>query len=146
MRWMLLALLSAGCFPGMAPGPKDATFEAGDDCLVFFYRDELFSGSAVSAKIYDDGKRIGNVPSGSFFVYRTEAGTHEFSADNSTRRVKCSAGKYVYVKVTAEPGVGMADFTLAIDKDDGRAAVGTLDYLVLREKGAPAKKKGPPSR
>jgi hypothetical protein len=111
--WLMLLVLT-GCM--MRQGVAPASITASDECLIFFYRDSQFTGSIVTARIYDSGVKIGELTNGSYFSYKATPGEHHLHAGGSgSRGIMCKPGEVFYVRAEVRVGFLAANFQLSLE-------------------------------
>lgn len=140
-----LSLLIAGCAtPMVVPVDKQASVAPKIDphkAQVYFMRDSAFVGCARGIFIADNGKRIGGVNSGTYFLYQASPGIHVFSVEdwlakqNPSRTLHVAAGKKYYLKGSLQMGFWDAQPKIEIvAPEEGEAAIHELTYATLDTK------------
>ena len=109
-----------------------------DKGLIYFYRPSSYFGAMLGFRIYDNGKRIGSLQSGSYFFYWAEPGEHLFSTETesrTTRLINVEGGKVYYVMCKVEMGIFVAapSFTI-VSAGEGESGVRQCRYGILPEK------------
>ena len=106
----LLILVTCLVLAGCAAMPKRGEFTKGgaapsmaaDDSygLVTFLRESAFIGGGISYYIHEDGRKIGALRSGTWFMHRAVPGQHTYSAETEAKdfvTINVEAGKNYYV-------------------------------------------------
>jgi hypothetical protein len=108
---------------------------------VYFMRDKAFVGVMRGIYVADNGKRIGGLNSGTYFLHQTAPGTHIFSVEDwlagedPSRTLKVSAGKKYYLKAGLQMGFWDAQPRIEIvAHEEGEAAISELAYATLNSK------------
>jgi Protein of unknown function (DUF2846) len=74
---------------------------------IVFFRPGSMVGAAIRCTVREDGKMIGRMGSGDYFVHTAEPGTHAFSAETEAKDVvtlETEAGETYYVKCKIAAG------------------------------------------
>jgi hypothetical protein len=105
--------------------------------LVIFYRERHFTGGGMGHDIKDNGKKIGGLSNGSYFVYQAAPGAHHFTAATEVTEEKVTAvvaGKTYYIRGEVQMGimVGRPHLT-AVTNEEGSAAIQKLRRVRLKE-------------
>ena len=118
-----------------APSKPDRP-EAGKG-LVIFYRERHFTGGGMGYDIKDNGKKIGGLSNGSYFVYQAAPGDHHFTAATEVTEEKVIsvvAGKTYYVRGEVQVGIVMGRPHLTeVTNDECSSAIRKLRRVKLRE-------------
>lgn len=134
MRFLIFVVLLVTSWPALAQSSQPAS----RSCSAFFYRDRLFVGSLITAKISEEKSTVGVLSGGSYFVHEVEPGAHTFAVGRRTRTITCRNGEAHYLRLSPVSGLIFARFVLTIEPDDGPAAI---DGLKESTGVAPSKKK-----
>ena len=106
--------------------------------LIYIYREKEDFGCLRGIYVTADGKRIGGLNSGSYFVYEADPGDVAISvenwlSDNPTRKIHVEAGKKYYLKGSLKLGILDASPHIEIVNDaEGEASIGSLTYATLK--------------
>lgn len=146
---VLSALVAAFLFTGCAtPMVANLTKHKGhyqssgnlNKALVYIYREGSFVGSLRGLYIDADGRRVGALNSGTYFVYEADPGTVTISiedrlGENPSRTLNAEAGKRYYIKGGIKMGLWDADTVItSVTEEEGRGAVDQLVYATMKEK------------
>lgn len=108
--------------------------------LICIYRESEFMGSLRGIYINADGKRIGALNSGTYFVYEADVGEIVISVENwlgknPSRVIKVEAGKSYYLKAGIKMGGWDAvPYINIVAKEEGEGAIQELVYATMKEK------------
>lgn len=111
-----------------------------DKAFLYIYREGELTGSVRGLYIDVNGKRVGALNSGTYFVYATTPGETTISIENRlgqppTRTFVAEAGKNYYVKGGIKMGLWDAQpYINLIVPEEGEGAVQQLVYATMREK------------
>lgn len=104
--------------------------------LVIVYRERHFTGGGVSYKVYDNGRRIGGLPNGAYFVYQATPGMHKFTASTEVTDEKplmVEAGKTYYVRGEVQMGVLIGrPHLIIVDKQEAEGAIKELHRVKMK--------------
>ncbi|HYA43842.1 MAG TPA: DUF2846 domain-containing protein [Syntrophobacteraceae bacterium] len=131
----------AGCAaPYVVPLKEHASYTAPGDPnkgIVFIYRESSMMGVLRGIYIKANGKRVGALNSGTYFVYQADPGPVTFAAEDwiqgdRTRTLDVEAGKQYYIRGTLSPGVPDVEPRIEIVNDnEGKEAIKGLRYSTL---------------
>ena len=105
---------------------------------VYIYRDAEFLASARGIYIAANGKRVGALNSGTYFIYEAKPGNLVLAAENSlekpvTRTMTISPGKKYFIQGSFKSGFWDVIPNLTImNNNEGEAAIQSLKYSVLK--------------
>lgn len=113
--------------------------ESSNKGFIYIYREWSYEASLRGVFITADGKRIGGVNSGTYFVYETEPKTVVISCENwlgkdPARTITVEPGKSYYLKVDLK--IGFLDTSpriTIVSQEEGEQAVRDCKYRTLRE-------------
>lgn len=142
---LTLSLFVAGCATPMAVSvDKQASAPVKVDprkAQVYFMRDQAFVASLRGIFVTDNGKRIGGLNSGTYFLYQATPGTHVFSVEDwlagqdPSRKMTVAAGRKYYLKGSLQMGFWDAQPRIEIvAPEEGEAAISELTYATLSTK------------
>ncbi|MGA2400608.1 MAG: DUF2846 domain-containing protein [Syntrophobacteraceae bacterium] len=138
---MLFVSFLSGCATPMAVPLKDqgkyASVRDPNKGLIFIYRESSTAGLLRGIYIKANGKRVGALNSGTYFVYEANPGPVTFAAEDwihgdRTRTIDIEAGKEYYIRGTLTMGVPDAEPHIEIVNDiEGKAAIEGLKYSTI---------------
>ena len=145
LKLVLCLLLFTGCATSMVAsltkhGSHYVPTNNSDIGLIYIYRESEFTGSLRGVYIDANGKRIGALNSGTYFVYETTPGETVVSVENwlgkdISRTLQVEAGKSYYVKGGVKMGLWDAvPYINLIVAEEGAGAVQNLVYATMKEK------------
>ena len=108
--------------------------------LIYFYRDSEFIASLRGIYIDVNGKRVGALNSGTYFVYEAAPGETVVSVENrlgkdTSRTIQVEAGQSYYVKGGLKMGLWDAvPYINLIAKEEGQGAIHDVVYATMKEK------------
>lgn len=108
--------------------------------LIYIYRDSSYIGSLRGLYIDGDGKRIGALNSGTYFVYETDPGERVIAVENwlgkaPYRVINVESGKRYYVKAGITMGIwDAAPFINIVVDEEGEGAISSLVYATMKQK------------
>ena len=107
---MLLLAVAVLSLIGCGPVPTRADYSYMDtapiiepdeeSAVIYFFRESAFIGGGISYFVVEDGKNIGMLKSGSYFIHKTTPGMHTYSAETEAKTfltLNTDAGKKYYV-------------------------------------------------
>ncbi len=110
MKKLLILLVCCAFLAGCGAMPKKGEFVEGgtppvlqadgESALITFLRESAFVGGGVSYYIYEDGKVIGALKSGTWFLHKASPGQHTYMAETESKSIvslTLEAGKNYYV-------------------------------------------------
>ncbi|MFC4270217.1 DUF2846 domain-containing protein [Sneathiella chungangensis] len=121
---LIAFLVLVGC---SASGPlyterNNINTPAPGKALVYVYRIDTIIGSGVSAHLLDDGKDVGAVNVGGYFVYEADPGVHtlftETTGIDEPTKIEMVAGQTYYLRIDYEPGTWTGTFTVKLLLED----------------------------
>jgi len=104
---------------------------------IYFYREQKFAhirGMYITA----NGKRIGAMNNGTYFVYLVSPGTYVFSiedwlGDDPSRKINVKAGESYYIRGKFEIGVWDVQPRIMIaNSTEGESVIRNLKYATLK--------------
>lgn len=90
----------AAATPTAAPAIAEAVAGGGTGTVIFF-RPSKFVGAAIGFKVRENGKELGKLRNGKYFVLQVPAGTHQYDVQGETKNVltlEVEAGQTYYVQ------------------------------------------------
>ncbi len=118
------------------PEPYSPSEETGKG-IIYIFREEQFVGSARGIYINANGKRIGGLNSGTYFVYEAKPGKVTISIDHPTgkdpaRNFNLQPGQSYFLRAGLKLGLLEADpFLGVVSEEEGKKVVSGLTYAVL---------------
>jgi hypothetical protein len=138
---LLFAAFLSGCATPMAVRLKEqGKFTSTRDPnkgLVFIYRESSMVAVLRGIYIKANGKRVGALNSGTYFVYEASPGPVTFAAEDwiqgdRTRTIDVEPGKEYYIRGTLSLGVPDIEPRIEIVNDtEGKEAIKGLKYSTL---------------
>ena len=108
-----------------------------DKGLVYIYREKWLFGTVRGVYVQANGKRIGAVNSGTYFVYLADPGKNVFSVENQmgeerSRSLNVEAGKTYYLRINLTTSLLDVEPYIAVIHDaEGAGAIESLTYAIL---------------
>jgi hypothetical protein len=144
MLILVLGMIASGCATPMVVGLKKSNqhyIPSGDPNkgLIYIYREGEFLGCARGLFVTANGKRIGGLNSGTYFVYEADPGEVIISVENwlgedPSRKINVKPGEKYYLKGSIKMGFWDADPHIEIvHEQEGEATIQTLVYATLKE-------------
>lgn len=140
----IVIMFASGCATPMAIGlnrSEQRYIPSGDPnkALIYVYREREFMGCARGIFVTANGKRVGGLNNGTYFVYETDPGEVVMSVENwlgddPSRKINAKAGERYYLKGLLK--MGFWDFAPSINivaKEEGEGAIQELTYATIRE-------------
>ena len=81
-----------------------------------FFRSSSMIGMAVWYTVKEDGRKLGDLSNGAYFVLPVEPGAHTFTAateNKDTLRLEVEAGETYYVRGTVHMGVMVGEASIS---------------------------------
>ncbi len=113
--------------------------------LVFIYEESerFITDLLTAAHVTANGKRVGIISNGSYFVYAANPGLIVFDCEREvsssiddykgSRSIRVEAGKRYYLKFVLMPGTLYVDGRLEIvPEEEGRQAIKNLTYVTMK--------------
>lgn len=108
--------------------------------LIYIYRESAYGASLRGIYVTADGKRVGALNSGTYFVYEANPGSVVISVENwmskedPSRTIKVEAGKSYYIQGGFKSGFWDIQPTLMImNEAEGEGAIQPLKYETLEK-------------
>lgn len=106
---------------------------------IFIYREKEFMASARGIYISANGKRIGGLNNGTYFVYAADSGTVEIAAENALdnadtvkRKIIVEALRKYYIRGSFKSGFwDVMPHVEIIHESEGAQAIESLSYETL---------------
>lgn len=141
MTFVLLFAIS-GCATPMVVGLKKGPqryIPSGDPNkgYIYVYREGGWFGCLRGIFVTANGKRIGGLNSGTYFVYEADPGEIVISVENwlgedPSRKINVEAGKRYYLKGSIEFGlVDASPYIERVHETEGESAIKSLTYATL---------------
>ena len=105
--------------------------------FIYVYREREGFGCLRGIYVTANGKRVGGVNSGTYFVYEADPGDTVISvenwlAQNPSRKIKVEAGKKYYLRGSLKFGIVDTEPHIEIVNDaEGEAAIQSLTYATM---------------
>jgi len=138
---VILLLTISGCATSMVLGLKKGSYVPSGDPnkgYIYIYRTSGYLGCLRGIFVTTNGKRIGGLNSGSYFVYEADPGEVIISVENwlgknPSRKIMVEAGKKYYVRGSIE--FGIIDATPIIEligEEQGEMEIQPLTYATFK--------------
>ncbi|MDD4877275.1 MAG: DUF2846 domain-containing protein [Dehalococcoidales bacterium] len=105
--------------------------------FIYIYREAEYFGCVRGIYVTANGKRIGGLNSGSYFVYEADPGdivisVENWLGENPSRKIHVEAGKKYYLKGYLRFGfVDASPYIEWVHEEEGEGAIGSLTYATL---------------
>jgi len=141
--WLLLiSILVSGCATPMAIGLKKSErhyVPSGDPNkgAIFVYREKEFAGCVRGIYVTANGKRIGGLNNGTYFVYESDPGNvvisvEDWLGDDPSRTINIKPQQKYYLKGSLQFGFwDAAPHIEIVHEQEGEAAIQSLTYATL---------------
>lgn len=140
--FLLPMLMLVGCSAPLAvsmdEGASVLKTDKKDVGYVYIYREAEFLASARGIYIAANGKRVGALNSGTYFIYEAKPGNLVLAAENSlekpvTRTLTISPGKKYFIQGSFKSGFWDVIPNLTImNNNEGESAIQSLKYSILK--------------
>lgn len=141
LTFILLSAISGCATPmvvGLRKGPQHY-IPSGDPNkgLIYVYREGEYFGCLRGIYVTANGKRIGGLNSGTYFVYEADPGEVVISVENwmgkdPSRKINVEAGKKYYLKGCLKMGFWDTDpYIERVHDAEGEGAIQSLTYATL---------------
>ena len=138
---LVLLLTLSGCATSMVLGLKKGSYVPSGNPnkgYIYIYRTGGYFGCLRGIFVTANGKRIGGLNSGSYFVYEADPGEITISVENwlgenPSIKIMVEAGKKYYAKGSIE--FGIIDATPTIDligEEQGEVEIRPLTYATFK--------------
>lgn len=112
---LVFVVLSACAVVEREKAPSGGDHPQAGKALVYFYRPKRFVGSARGVQISDRKVPIGDLGSGTYFVYQATAGEHLFNGNGATEDavpVRLEPNHTYYFRCIIEPGMWLPHYSV----------------------------------
>ena len=106
---------------------------------IYVYRESNLLGCVRGIYVTANGKRIGGLNNGTYFVYEADPGdvfisVENWLGDNPSRKILVEAGKKYYLKGSLTFGsMDATPYIERVNNEDGEKAIELLTYATLKE-------------